>query len=369
MSLYDRDYARDRQPQRGAYGSGGWDSLRVWSVNTWIIMICVGVFVVDSFVLPTQWWRPVKVTTTITEPQISAASVEFDRTGRYDEYRLENESQQFEFTRAVVDRPTGTRVGTATYQWMSPLKTWLHFSTHSFIMRIEFWRLIGFQFLHASLPHLLFNMLGLYFFGGMVEEYLGSKRYLAFYLLCGIFGALMYLLLNILGWTAVLLVDEDVKIPGLLFTSSFTPLVGASAGIFGVLMAGAFIAPRELVYIFGLIPMRLQTLAFVLVGIAFYTVLTGGNNAGGEAGHLGGAIAGFYFIRRPHLLHGFFDFLGRVDPTSHHYRHHAGQPNRSRSTRSDEVNRILDKINAEGLHSLTESEKRTLNDATRESGR
>jgi membrane associated rhomboid family serine protease len=53
----------------------------------------------------------------------------------------------------------------------------------------EFWRFISFQFLHANLSHLLFNMIGLYFFGSIVEQYLGSKRYLAFYLLCGVAGA------------------------------------------------------------------------------------------------------------------------------------------------------------------------------------
>ena len=84
-----------------------------------------------------------------------------------------------------------------------------------------------------------------------------------------------------------------------------------------------------------------------------------------RAGHLGGAIAGFYFIRHPHHLHGFFDFLGRVDPTSHHYRGKRGRAVFRRSTaRRGQIDRILDKISAGGLHSLTEKEKRILREAS-----
>jgi membrane associated rhomboid family serine protease len=270
---------------------------------------------------------------------------------------------------SLVERGTTTQVGWEEVMIMQFLERYLHFSTRFFLWpHVEFWRLIGFQFLHASFSHLLFNMLGLYFFGSLVEQYLGSKRYLAFYLLCGIFGAIMYLALNLGGYLVTLFMHESIRIPGLLFNDTSTPLVGASAGIFGVLMAGAYIAPRELVYIFGLIPIRLQTMAYLLVGLALWTIITGGRNAGGEAGHLGGAVAGFYFIRHPYHLHNFFDFLGRADPTSHHYRHRrdANRGSRSAKARHVEIDRILAKIREQGMHSLTDSEKRTLSDASRE---
>src|SRR5439155_10811223 len=168
------------------------------------------------------------------------------------------------------------------------------------------------------------------------------------------------------GITATLVLHEGVHIPGLLFTGPATPLVGASAGIFGVLMAGAYLAPDALVLLFYFIPMRLKTMAYALVAVAFFTVLFGGNNAGGEAGHLGGAIAGFYFIRHPQHLHGFFDFLGRVDPTSHHYRRGRRMPRPAGVGSGDaEIDRILDKIKVEGMHSLTTDEKRLLNEASR----
>ena len=127
-------------------------------------------------------------------------------------------------------------------------------------------------------------------------------------------------------------------------------------------------------------PMRIVTLAWGLVIIALIAVVFGGNNAGGEAAHLGGAIAGFYFIRNPQHLHGFFDILGRADPTSHHYRSgrrvetkaararikpgRSSKPARA-APKQSEVDKILDKINQHGMHSLTEKEKRILNEASR----
>ena len=80
------------------------------------------------------------------------------------------------------------------------------------------------------------DSLGLFFFGPMAERYLGSKRYVAFYLLCGIFGAVMYLLLNLGGFIATSVLERSVPI--LLVNSPWTPLIGASAGVFGVIMAG-----------------------------------------------------------------------------------------------------------------------------------
>ena len=232
------------------------------------------------------------------------------------------------------------------------LREWLYLSTDHAIWGVQYWRYLGFQFLHANFQHLLFNMIGLYFFGPLVEQYLGGKRYLAFYLLCGIFGAVMYLILNLGGH----IVGQDVPI--LLFSDTSTPLIGASAGVFGVLIAGAFLAPNVKVLVFFLIPMKLATMAYIIVAIALFTVFFGGNNAGGEAAHLGGAAAGWYFIRNPRHLNGFFDFLGKADPTSEHFalRH-------KESSQAD-VDRILDKIHNKGLNSLSSKEKKILHDAS-----
>jgi membrane associated rhomboid family serine protease len=231
---------------------------------------------------------------------------------------------------------------------------WLHFNTADGFLGIEFWRFFGFQFLHANMPHLLFNMIGLYFFGPLVERSLGGKRYLAFYLLCGLFGAVLYMLLNLGG----VLVGKEV--PGLLFNDIHSRLVGASAGVFGVLIAGAYLAPKIRVLVFFIIPMKLSTMAYLLVGIAVWTVIFGGDNAGGEAAHLGGAAAGWYFIRNPRHLSGFFDFLGKADPTSDHFAFR-----KTKKNQVETVDRILDKVHRDGLPSLSAKEKKILHDASR----
>jgi membrane associated rhomboid family serine protease len=173
------------------------------------------------------------------------------------------------------------------------LYDWGYFSITAAIQFGQVWRFLTFQFLHANINHIFFNMLSLYFFGPMVESYLGSRRYLAFYLLSGIAGAVSYIILYNLH---------------ILISFPYLPLVGASAGIFGVLLAAVQIAPNARVMLmFPPIPMKLRTLAWVMIAIAAYTVIGNGRNAGGEAAHLGGAAVGAILIRFPKAL-SIFDF-------------------------------------------------------------
>lgn len=263
--------------------------------------------------------------------------------------------------------------------------TWIleygHFSTFYVIDpgHLEFWRVLTFQFLHANIMHLFFNMLGLYVFGGLVERRLGFKKYAAFYLVCGIFGGLFYLALNLMGTAAGAMGLHGI--PGLLYgpdsstAFSRTPLIGASAGVFGVIVAAAYIAPNSVVsLIFPPISLRMKTFAYAYVGLALFSLLIGTSNAGGEAAHLGGALAGFFFIRNAHLLTDFFDVFtdsrrsGRRGASNGGTRGGAsgfmarmtGKAPPSRA----EVDRILDKLRAEGLAGLTEREKDTLRRAS-----
>ncbi|MEQ8316904.1 MAG: rhomboid family intramembrane serine protease [Phycisphaerales bacterium] len=236
--------------------------------------------------------------------------------------------------------------------------TWGHFSTTEAIFQLGFWRFLTFQFLHGSFIHLAFNMMGIWFLGRLVEDQLGPKKFLAFYLVCGIFGGLMYLLLNLLGGVL------GLQVPGLLMNDPATPLIGASAGVFGVVMACAYIAPNSTVQLlFPPIPMKMKFFAYGFVALALVMLLIGSNNAGGEAAHLGGAIAGFYFIRNTHHLIDFFDVLG--DSRKPKPPKRGGRPRgRAPSVSQREVDRVLDKVQASGLGSLTDAEKAVLRQAT-----
>ena len=182
--------------------------------------------------------------------------------------------------------------------WMGPFQFWGHFSQWMAIENLQLWRFISFQFLHGSLGHLAFNMLALWFFGPLVEFYLRPRQFLVYYLLCGVGGALFYLVLLMLGWR---------------IGTNWQPLVGASAGIFGILLAAAVIAPHAMVFIFGIIPMRLVTMAYFFILFAILQVLFMGANAGGEAAHLGGAAMGVLLLRKPQWLER-IGWLGKRAP-------------------------------------------------------
>lgn len=241
---------------------------------------------------------------------------------------------------------------------------------------LQFWRFVTFQFLHANLAHVVFNMLGLLVFGPLVEQHLGSRRYLALYLTCGIFGGLSYLVLNELGMAAGLM--GLMHIPVLLYntgpgnTASDVPLIGASGGVFGVIVSAAVIAPNLTVQLlFPPVPMRLKVLAMVYVGLAAFNLVVNGKNAGGDAAHIGGAIAGYFLIRNAHLLRDFFDVLSdsRKSPPRRPPPARVDAP-RARASKADdeEVDRILDKVRREGTASLTNAERDTLARATRTRG-
>jgi len=179
--------------------------------------------------------------------------------------------------------------------YFAPLQWWGHFSVALGVFNLQIWRFITFQFLHAGIWHLVVNMLMLYFFGPLVESYLGRRRYLAFYLICGCAGPVGYMLL----WA--------ISSPGTmnLIQTAWVPLVGASAGLFGILVAAALIAPDVTVLIYGILPMKLRVMAWVMLLLAGYSVFTMGHNAGGEAAHLGGAVMGWLLIRNARLLNVF----------------------------------------------------------------
>ncbi|MEE2908187.1 MAG: rhomboid family intramembrane serine protease [Planctomycetota bacterium] len=384
MGISERDYGRFTPTRGGQFGrglsSGGGMGRPGFSVTTWIIIACVAVFVIDGFLqryatlVETGSYFVAQGDETWVEVQGNPLHSMPDRPEQTElgqqlisqtiQVRSHDDSLEQETVVGLPVLRNGQTVAIAIVTPMTPLQSWLHFSTKKVIGGAQLWRLVGFQFLHADMTHLLFNMIALFFFGPLVERFLGGKRYLAFYLLCGVFGSLLYLCLNMLGWLWISQLGLP-EIPGLLFNATGVPLIGASAGVFGVIIGGALLQPNAKVLLFFLIPMRLSTLAIGLIALSIIFILFGLDNAGGEAAHLGGAMAGWYFIRRPEKLHGLFNFFGRVDPTSKHFAMKGGSRVRPRGTDERQVDRILDKVSREGLQSLTKKEKRTLAEASR----
>ncbi len=260
--------------------------------------------------------------------------------------------------RTYHDRPPGHWGGTPATKWLLGLCVGIYFAdmlwfrgalrdfgcfaTRSAFGEFRLWEFVTFQFLHGSVGHLLFNSIGLYFFGPLMERWWGTGRFVAFYLLCGAAGAFLFSLLSVSG----------------LLPHSGQYLVGASAGIYGLLIGTAVIAPDARVQLlFPPVEMSMRTFALALMGFAVLMIVSNGNsNAGGEAGHLGGAILGFVLVRWPWLL-GKDSSFRRLTPRAL-TPHRPDQPP-SDPHDAEEIDRILDKVFHHGLQSLT-SEERTL---------
>lgn len=224
------------------------------------------------------------------------------------------------------------------------------FSIGSALFEKKIWEFITFQFIHGSVGHVLFNSIGLYFFGPFMERWWGSQRFLIFYLVCGIGGAAFFVLLTYLG-----------ILPQM---SMFSKLVGASAGIYGILIGVAVTAPyMQVSLLFPPITLTMRQLALAVVAIAVAVILFGiGSNEGGEAGHLGGAIVGYFLIRMA-------PSFGIGTKKQKRPRRHFEPKIRPRTvvdlSAQSEVDEILDRISREGFQSLTEKERDLLHRAAK----
>lgn len=214
-----------------------------------------------------------------------------------------------------------------------------YFSVHpvSYVNILQVWRLVTYQFLHADILHIFFNMMMLYFLGPILESTWGSRTYLRFYLISGAVGGVVYTLL-VLGHVL-----------------GAGPMVGASGAIYGLMAAAAILYPHAQVYLFGTIPMRMKTLLIITIIFSVMNFL-GGKNAGGEAAHLSGVAAGAVFV---YVLPRFTNW--RLERSKGAWQR---KLEKERAFQG-EVDRILEKVHQQGLGSLTRNEKNTLKEATR----
>ena len=221
------------------------------------------------------------------------------------------------------------------------------------------WTFITYMFIHSGPLHLAFNLLALFVFGGPVEERMGGRQFLTYYLLCGLGGAALSFLLM-----------------------QFRPVelvIGASAAVYGVMLAFAWAWPNQPIYVFPFPePIAAKWLVTFAVGISLVLALVPTSDKVAHLAHLGGFAAGFLYLKAADLRVARAErHLRRASEPSVLVHPAAGRAARGsdasikprrppdRNPTQAEIDRVLDKISARGIESLTPAERRFLTEMSR----
>jgi len=257
--------------------------------------------------------------------------------------------------------------GTPIYAWFA--KTFYLWPISDADPRIagnfQIWQVVTYMFLHGGFSHILFNMLALWMFGMEVENTWGSRNFLIFYFACGIAAALANLFIAPLF-------------------APVGPTIGASGGVYGVLVAFAMLYPNRYVFISFLFPVKAKYLVTFYVMLEMYNGVMGSGEGVAHMAHLGGAVVGFVWVLMD--KRGMIDrVIGTIQTRSAkrfiQYQQSKTpardaqfyeMPRRDEPAKPDAnadyqktIDEILDKISRHGYSALTEDEKRMLLDASR----
>ncbi len=234
----------------------------------------------------------------------------------------------------------------------------------------QVWQLITYQFMHANFTHIFFNMFMLWMFGMEIENILGSKKFLYYYLICGIAAGLAQLFIAPLF-------------------SSPAITIGASGAVFGIMIAFGMLFPDRYIFLWFLIPIKAKYLIGFLFVLELFWIGDAGSNVAHLA-HLGGALAGFLFIMfdknidvpLKRMLNisgsdsgnntfnnpfsGLSEKFKRKSPniTDANY-YDINQKKEGEDITQAEIDKILDKISQSGYQNLTEHEKKVLFEASK----
>lgn len=231
------------------------------------------------------------------------------------------------------------------------------------------WTLLTHIFTHYQIFHLLFNMLWLYWFGRIIQEFVGNKKILPLYVYGGLAGA------------ALLIIAYNI-FPGLHSDLPYVKALGASAGVMAIVVAAATLVPDYTVFLFFLGAVRIKFIALFLV--LFDLASIHDFNSGGHLAHLGGMLFGYVFIKQLQVGHdwskpfnNFLDWIANLFTKRRQprvvYKTANRQPRKTKSGVADfsqdqqqRVDEILDKIKRSGYDSLSKEEKEFLFKVSRE---
>lgn len=238
--------------------------------------------------------------------------------------------------------------------------------------KFEIWQLFTYQFLHGGFSHILFNMFALWMFGMEIENEWGSKKFLIYYLMCGVGAGVFHLFLSpILGLSPA-------------------PTIGASGAIFGVMIAFALMYPDRYIFLYLFIPVKAKYLIVFLIVLEFMMVDSASSGVAHLA-HLGGAIVGFIYIMFDNSIVISLKNSLRSGPRNTFKNNSSNQSWTSSFRRKEEnkvqdaefydikedfsnitqtdIDKILDKISQSGYQNLSDREKKILFEASKRMNR
>jgi membrane associated rhomboid family serine protease len=249
------------------------------------------------------------------------------------------------------------------------LNMWFALNPISEGFNFQIWQLITYQFMHGGFSHILFNMFALWMFGMEIENIWGSKKFLIYYLVCGVAAGLAQLFISPLY-------------------ASPAVTIGASGAIFGVMIAFAMLFPDRHIFLYFLIPIRAKYLIGFLFILEIFWIGDAGSNVAHLA-HLGGALAGFLFImfdksidvplkrmlnisgyQRGNTFNNPFSGLSdkfkkrsqNIEDANYYDINHKKE---GEEITQAEIDAILDKISQSGYQNLSEREKKILFEASK----
>ena len=240
----------------------------------------------------------------------------------------------------------------------------LAFSSKTEILINKPWTFISYMFIHVDLLHILSNMIFLHFGSKLFLKYFNSKQLISTYIFGGICGAILFkVLFNLF--------------PEYPNFDAEKPLIGASAGVFAIMIAVSTYKPNHLIQIPFLFSVKLKQIAWFAI-ILFYLGIGNSNNPGGHIAHIGGAIFGYLYIKQLQKQNNFsinlfnifnkirniFNTKKKIKPIYKRAKSDY-EFNSEKAEKQKEIDKILDKIAKSGYDSLSKKDKETLFSASK----
>jgi len=274
----------------------------------------------------------------------------------------------------------------------------LHFFMASDFNILQF---ITYQFLHGSFTHLFFNMFALWMFGCVIENVWGPKKFIFYYIVCGIFAGFCQEIVQMVQFYFIAVSQYPMASLGEVFEIAKNSsdvlnnwlTIGASGAVYAILLAFGMTFPNERIFIFPLpVPIKAKWFVLIYAAIELFSAVSSRGDGVAHMAHLGGMLSGFllilYWRKHPGNYFNmsgtrqFFDRWGgksrRPGPTGNtgfsnntSFTRSTTPPpsddmeyNARQKARQEEIDKILDKIRKSGYDSLTKEEKQRLFEAS-----